>query len=127
MASLGRVIQVIVIFSVVLGVVFLVQANGLVPGYVFDYVTAGWILFVVDCGLTFFRPRVSYALAFVLAVLALASSLPQPAHYSFITSGDVLPAATFILGSAAQFLLVFLVPSFFLMERRHTRSQRGVA
>ena len=127
MASLGRVIQLIVIFSVVLGVVFLVQARGLVPDYVFDYVAAGWLLFVVDCGLTFVRPRVSYALALVLAVLALTSSLPQSAHYAFIASGDVLPAATFILGSAAQFLLVILVPYFFVKERRSQRQrQEGV-
>ena len=126
MISLARVIQAIVIFSVALGVVFLVQVRGLVPDYVFDYVAAGWVLFVVDCGLTFLRPRISYALAFVLAVLALASSLPQSVHYAFITSGDVLPAATFILGSAAQFLLVFLVPYFFLKERRGTRPRQGV-
>jgi hypothetical protein len=118
---LGRTIQTLVIFSTVLGVLFLLQAYRLVPTSVFEFVTAGWILFVVDSCLTFLRPRLSYYLAFVLAVLALSSSLPETAHYAFIATGDLLPAATFVLGSAAQVLLVVLVPYFYLKQRKLQR------
>lgn len=116
--STPRAIQVLVVFSVVLGEVFLIQAYTLVPTDVFDFVATGWALFVVDSALTFVRPRVSYYLAFVLALLALGSSLPQTAHYALVESGDLLPAATFILGSAAQVLLVILVPYHLLRGRR---------
>jgi len=116
--SVPKLIQALILFSVVLGVLFLAQAYTLVPSFVFDLVSAGWVLFVVDAALTFYRPRVSYYLAFVLALLALGSSLPQTAHYAFIEEGDFGPAATFILGSAAQVLLVILVPYHFLRERR---------
>lgn len=116
--SIPRLIQALVLFSVVLGVLFLVQVQGLLPQEVFDFVAVGWVLFIVDAALTFAKPRVSYYLAFVLAVLALGSSLPQTAHWAFIEEGDLLPSATFILGSAAQVLLIVLVPVYFLSRRR---------
>lgn len=119
--SIPKAIQALIIFSVILGVLFLVQAYTLVPPSVFDFVAAGWALFVVDSVLTFVKPRLSYYLAFVLALLALASSLPQTTHYAFIESGDILPAATFLLGSVAQVLLVILVPYHFLIGRRLRR------
>ncbi len=107
-----------VLFSVLLGVAFLWQVSGLLPTAVFDFVAAGWVLFVLDAILTFVRPRASYYLAFVLAILALTSSLPQSAHYAFIQERVLLPAATFVVGSAAQVLLVILVPYHFFRERR---------
>ncbi|MDV3293479.1 MAG: hypothetical protein LYZ70_04335 [Nitrososphaerales archaeon] len=82
------------------------------------FVAAGWIFFAVDSLLTFTKPKASYYLAFVLAGLALGSSLPQTAHYAFIASGQLLPSTTFILGSVAQVLLVVLVPYHFLRARR---------
>jgi hypothetical protein len=114
----AKVIQGLIIFSVVLGILFLAQVYTLVPSFVFEFVTVGWVLFVVDMVLSFVRPRISYLLAFVLAVLALAASLPQAAHYAFIQYGDLLPAATFILGSVAQVFLLVLVPYHFLKSRR---------
>jgi hypothetical protein len=113
-----KAIQAMVLFSTLLGMLFLVQANGLLPALVFDFVATGWILFVVDSVLTFAAPRPAYALAFVLAILALASSLPQSAHWAFIINGDLLPAATFVLGVVAQFSLLVLVPFHFMTERR---------
>jgi len=114
----GKAIQATVLFSTVLGVAFLWQVYGLVPPFVFDFVAAGWVLFVADSALTFLRPAASYVLAFVLALLALASSLPQSAHYAFIQEGAIAPAATFIVGTAAQILLVILVPYHFLLGGR---------
>jgi hypothetical protein len=103
-------------------VVFLILVWGLVPAVVFDFVAVGWVLFVADCALTLVKPRVAYALAFVLALLALSSSLPQGAHYAFIEEGLVLPSAIFILGTVAQVLLLVLVPSYFLRQRRRPRA-----
>ena len=118
MPSTGRVIQSLILFSTVLGVIFLVQVYGVVPAEVFGFVAVGWVLFVVDSVLTFTNPRISYYLGFVLAILALSSSLPQSAHYAFIENGVLLPAATFVLGSLAQVLLLVLVPYHFLVRRR---------
>ncbi len=122
MVDYGRAVQSLVVFSAVLGVPFLLEVNGLLPAAAFDFVFAGWVLFVVDAFLTFLRPVPAYALAFVLAILALASSLPQSAHYGLIESGELLQAATFVLGSAAQVLLLVLVPLYFLGRRRPLRA-----
>jgi hypothetical protein len=119
--TLAGAIQSLILFSVLLGVVFLVQVYGVLPGPVFDVIFVGWVLFVVDSVLTFVRRTVAFYLAFILAVLALASSLPQSAHYAFIQAGELLPSATFILGSLAQVLLVLLVPYFVIRQRRSAR------
>lgn len=116
-AKVGRAIQVVVLLSVLLGVLFLFQAYGAVPSFVFEFVAVGWVFFVVDALLTFTRPRPAYALAFVLAILALVSSLPQSSHWAFVTSGDLLPAVTFLGGSALQVVLIVLVPYYFIRAR----------
>jgi hypothetical protein len=96
-----------------------VQVYGVVPSWLFLSVSIGWGLFVVDTVLTFVRPRISYYLAFALAVLAFASSVPQTAHYAFIQQGLLLPSATFVLGSTIQVLLIVIVPYHLLKTRRH--------
>jgi hypothetical protein len=118
MPQTGRLIQALVLFSTLLGVLFLVQVYGVLPAAVFDFVALGWVLFVVDSILTFTNPSVSYAMAFALALLALVSSLPQTVHYAFIENGVILPAVTFILGTTAQVLLLVLVPYHFIRRRR---------
>ena len=118
-------IQALIVFSVLIGASFLYEAQGLLPADVYTFVTVGWVLFVVDAVLTFVRPRLSYFLAFVLAILALASSLPENAHYAFIEQGDLVPALIFILGSAAQVLLIVMVPYHFLSARRRSE-EHGV-
>jgi hypothetical protein len=117
-ASTGRIIQGLVLFSTALGVLFLVQVYGVLPAEVFDFVGIGWVLFVIDSILTFTNPTVSYYMAFVLAILTLISSLPESTHYAFIENGVLLPSATFILGSLAQFALVVLVPYHFIRKGR---------
>ena len=116
--STGRVIQSLVLFSTALGVLFLSQVYGVLPVKVFDFVAVGWVLFVIDSVLTFYNPRVSYFMAFVLAALALFSSLPESAHYAFVENGVILPAATFVLGTLAQVLMLLFVPYHFIRERR---------
>ncbi|HYB45016.1 MAG TPA: hypothetical protein VEC92_00705 [Nitrososphaerales archaeon] len=114
----AKAIQASVFLSVILGVLFLVQAYGLVPSFVFEFVAIGWVLFVVDAALTFVSPKPAYTLALVLAILALASSLPQSSHWAFIANGDVLPAFTFLAGSAVQVALIVLVLYYFALRRR---------
>jgi len=54
--------------------------------------------------------RIAYPLAFVLSVLTLGASLPQPEHYSFVEAGLSLASATFIAGSVVQLALLILIP-----------------
>ena len=116
---LGRAIQCLIIFSAFLGVAFLWQVSSLLPADIFEFVTVGWILFVIDGVLTFLRPTVSYYLAFVLAILALGATLGEPAHYALIEEGVILPTITLLTGSTAQVLLLILVPVHFLRGRKH--------
>jgi hypothetical protein len=117
-SRLGRVIQALVILSVILGVLFLAQAYSLVPTFVFEFVAVGWALFVLDAVLTFVRPRLAYGLALVLALLALSSSLPQSSHWGFVANGDLLPAFTFLAGSAIEVVLILVVVYYFTATRK---------
>jgi hypothetical protein len=117
MVSVPRVVQGLIIFSAVLGVPFLVQVYPRLPAIGFDFVAAGWILFVVASALTFVKPKAAFYLAFILAVVALAASLGEPAHYGFLESGDILASATIILGDAAEVLLIVLVPYLMYTQR----------
>ncbi|MDG7007921.1 MAG: hypothetical protein JRN06_06725 [Nitrososphaerota archaeon] len=116
MSSLPRVIQGLIIFSAVLGVVFLWQAYPLLPSDAFGFVAFGWVLFVIDSCLTFIRPMASYYLGIVLAVMALGATLSQPAHFALVGSGGLLASATIILGSAAEALLV-VVGAYYVITR----------
>lgn len=118
MSSLPRVIQGLIIFSTVLGVVFLWQAYPLLPSDAFGFVAFGWVLFVFDSCLTFFRPMVSYYLGIVLAVVALGATLSQPAHFALVGSGALLASATIILGSTAEVLLVVVGACYVIAQRK---------
>ena len=84
---------------------------------VFDLLTIGWLLFVADSILTFVRPVFSYYLGLILAILALAASLPQSAHYAFFTNGAFLSGLTFVAGTVAQFIIVLTVSYRFVRMR----------
>ena len=118
MVTTGGLIQALVILSTVLGAFFLWQVYPILPPAAFDFVAFGWALFIVDSALTFAKPRVSYYFAFVLAILALAESLSQPAHYSLLRGSDLAASATLVAGSGLQVLLLILVPYHFVAERR---------
>jgi uncharacterized membrane protein YesL len=90
----------------------------LLPRDVFDILTFGWLLFVVDSTLTFIRPKVAYYFGLVLAVIALGETLSQPAHYALVESGALPASITLILGSLAQALLIVLVIYYGVSERR---------
>jgi len=118
MVSASRAIQGLIIFSAVLGVFFLWQAQPLLPTDVFEILTLGWLLFVVDSILTFVRPRISYYLGLVLAVVALSETLTQPEHYALVENGNVPATIILVLGSVAQALLIGFVIWFIISERR---------
>ena len=118
MVGVTKLIQGLILFSTLLGAVFLWQAYPLLPADVFYGIASGWVLFVVDSALTFVRPKASYYLGLVLGAAALAESLGQPEHYTFFQSGDVSAAAIFVLGSAAQALLIIFVVYYLISGRR---------
>ena len=106
-----------ILFSTLLGVVFLWQAYPLLPPDAFGFVAFGWVLFVVDSCLTFLRPMVSFYLGIVLAVVALGATLSEPAHFALVGSGALLASATIILGSTAEVLLV-IIGAYYLIANR---------
>jgi len=118
MVSTARVIQGLIIFSAILGVFFLWQAQPLLPPDVFDILTFGWLLFIFDSVLTFVRPRISYYLGLVLAIIALGETLSQPEHYALVENGNVPATIILVLGSAAQALLIGSVLWYTISERR---------
>ena len=118
MGSTTKAIQPLIIFSTLLGLVFLWQAYPLLPADAFGFVAFGWVLFALDSFLTFIRPRVSYYLGLVLAALALLETLSQPAHFAVVTGGNVLATATIVLGTAAELLLVVFAAKYVISERK---------
>jgi len=118
MSALPRAIQGVILFSTVLGVFFLWQAQPLLPTEVFYFLVFGWVLFVIDSVLTFVRPRLSYYLGLALAVLALGETLSQPEHYQLVESGNVPATIILVLGSVAEALLIALVLYQLISERR---------
>jgi hypothetical protein len=118
MISAAKVVQGLIIFSAILGVFFLWQAQPLLPPDVFEILTFGWLLFVVDSILTFVRPRISYYLGLVLAIIALSETLTQPEHYALVENGNVPATIILVLGSAAQAMLIGSVLWYVISERR---------
>jgi len=118
MIAVPRFIQLLIIFSTVLGVFFLWQAYPLLPHDVFYILTFGWVLFAIDSVLTFLRPKVSFYLGLVLAIIALFETLSQPEHYSLVENGNLPASITLVLGSTAQALLIILVGYFLISQRK---------
>ncbi len=63
--------------------------------------------------------RVAYPLAFILAILTLAVSLPQSEHYSFVEAGLSLASITFLVGSALQLMVLILISVYLWREKWH--------
>lgn len=118
MKGVTRAIQALILFSTVLGVFFLWEVYTLLPAIAFDFVALGWVLFMADSILTFLRPRASYYLGLVLAILALGETLSQQAHYALVASGNLTATATLVLGSTAQALLIVLVVYYLIARRK---------
>jgi hypothetical protein len=117
MSLVPRAIQGLILFSTLLGVAFLWQAQPLLPAEVFYILTFGWALFVVDSILTFIRPRASYILGLVLAAIAFTETVSQPEHYALVENGNLPATLTLISGSVAQALLIGFVVYYLFAER----------
>ena len=115
-----RVIQGLILFSTVLGVFFLWQAFPLIYPVVPDVFYAlvfGWVLFVFDSFLTFYRPKVSFYLGIILAAIALMETLAQPEHYSLVQSGNLPATIIIVLGSVSEGLLIALTGYYLITSR----------
>ena len=121
MSSLRIAVNLLVYLSVVLGVALLPQLYGLVPSWLFISVLVGWLAYLADAVLVAKGRSIAYPLAFVLALLTLAVSLPQPEHYSFVEAGFSLASATFLLGSVLQIALIILIP-IYLYRRKSLKT-----
>jgi hypothetical protein len=115
--SINRAIDLLIYLSVTVGIVLLLQLYYLVPRWLFYSVLAGWVAYVIVAALAATGHRVAYTLAFVLSILTLAVSLPQPEHQSFVEEGLSLASATFLIGSILQLALIILIPVYFLRKR----------
>lgn len=117
MPSITRSINLLIFLSVAVGVVLLPQLYGLVPTWLFYSVLGGLLAYVLVAALAATGHRIAYPLAFVLSILTLAVSVPQPEHQSFVMAGLSLASLTFLVGSALQLVLVILIPVYYLRKR----------
>ena len=117
MPSLKRAIDVLIYLSVAFGIVLLFQLYVLVPRWLFYSVLMGWVAYVAVAILAATGRKVAYPFAFILSVLTLAVSLPQPEHYSLVQEGFSLASTTFLAGSVLQILLLILLVVYFIRSR----------
>jgi len=118
--DLKHTVNLLIYASVALGVVLLPQLYLLVPVWLFYSVLTGWAAYVVVALAVATGHKVGYPIAFILALVTLLVSLPQPEHYSFVEAGVSLPSITFLAGSLLQIALLILIP-LYLVKERHKR------
>ena len=118
MISLRRTIDLLIYLTVALGVVLLAQLFQLVPTWLFFSVLVGWLAYLATAVMVAAGRRIAYPLAFVLSILTLGVSLPQPEHYSYVEAGISLASSTFIVGSALQVVLLILIPIYLYRTRK---------
>ena len=120
MSRLEKAIAWLVYASVVLGVLFLYVLYGTpgIPSFLFPSILVGEVIWLV-CAIAISR-RVRWApyMAVVLAVITLAVSLPQPTHYDFAETGQIVAFLIFTGGSVLQFALIALVALFLFRSRK---------
>ena len=116
--QLKRAINLLIFLSVALGVVLLAQIYILVPTWLFYSVLTGWFGYLLVAIVASTGRKIAYPFAFILSILTLAVSLPQPEHFSFASEGMWLATLTFAAGSALQIALLILIPIYLIRERR---------
>lgn len=119
-AQLGRAIDLLIYLSVALGLVLLPQIYILVPTWLFYSILAGWFAYLLVAIATATGHKIAYPLAFLLSILTLVLSLPQPEHYSFPGEGMWLATFTFAIGPALQIALLILIPIYLIKKRKTT-------
>ncbi|MDA4115794.1 MAG: hypothetical protein OK442_04490 [Thaumarchaeota archaeon] len=120
MTRLEKAIAWLVYASVVLGVLFLyvLHGTGGIPSFLFPSILVGEIIWIV-CAVAISRgAKWAPYMAVVLAVITLAVSLPQPTHYSFAETGQVVAFLIFTGGAVLQFALIGAVALFVFRSRR---------
>jgi len=117
---LEKAIAGLVYASVVLGLLFLYVLYGTagIPSFLFPSIAIGEVIWIV-CAIAISR-KVRWApyMAVVLALITLAVSLPQPTHYNFAETGQVVAFLIFTGGSVLQFALIAAVALFVFRSRR---------
>jgi hypothetical protein len=116
--SIRHAIDVLVYVSVAMGLVLLVQLYVLVPTWLFYSVLAGWFVYLLVAVAVATGRKIAYPAAFVLSILTLLVSVPQPEHYSFAEEGMWLATFTFAVGSALQIALIVLIPIYLIKKRQ---------
>jgi len=81
----------------------------------------------VDAGAVATGHKIAYPIALILAALTLFVSLPQPEHYSFVAAGISAASITFVAGSLLQIVLLILIPTYLVRERRRRKLLPGYA
>jgi hypothetical protein len=117
--------NLLIYFSVALGLLLLYEANGQVPSWLLYSLAGGWVAYVVVGIAAWKGIRYAYPFACVLALLVLAASLSAPEHYSFFTGAVNLPAVIFLVGDLTQVLLLVAVSSLFISRRAAKSSQQA--
>lgn len=112
MVSLKNAVDGAVYATVFLGMLFLFVAIGQVPGFLLAVLFAGEFFYALAGLLVARGLRWSYYVVFVLALVVLAVSLPQPEHYTFAASGQYLDLFIFGAGSVMQVFLLVAVPLY---------------
>jgi hypothetical protein len=116
--SIRHAIDVLVYASVAMGLVLLPQLYVLAPTWLFYSVLAGWLVYFLVAVAVATGRKIAYRAVFVLSLLTLLVSVPQPEHYSFAEEGMLLATFTFAVGSALQIALIVLIPIYLIKKRQ---------
>jgi len=120
MPTLQRFVTGLVCSSVALGVILLYQLWFMVPRWLFYSVLLGWIAYLFTAIAMIQNRHGANKAAFVLAILTLVVSAPQPEHYALMRQGLTLASMTFILGSVLQLFVILLLSILYLRRRMIT-------
>jgi len=117
---LEKAIAWLVYASVVLGVLFLYVLYGTpgIPSFLFPSTLVGEVIWLACAVAISRRFRWAPYMAVVLAVITLAVSLPQPTHYTFAETGQVVDFLIFTGGAVLQIALIAAVALFVFRSRR---------
>ena len=118
--QLKQAVNLLIFLSVALGILLLAQLQILVPTWLFYSVLLGWFAYLLVAIVALSGRRIAYPFAFILSMLTLAVSLPQPEHFAFASEGMWLATFTFAAGSALQIALLILIPIYLVKSRKRT-------
>ncbi len=118
MTALKKAVDGLIYATVFLGLFLLYEVSGVVPGWLQASLFAGEMAYAISSLAVAQRRTWAYYVIFVLAIVVLAVSLPQPQHYAFFSTGQAVPAFIFAAGSVMQVCLLVLIPLYLWRTRR---------